>query len=63
MLSAMLFAQLSFNAGVRAVLARLRRLILVGRPVTGRLHAAQRDGDSIFFPFYAATSFTAVKSA
>ena len=63
MLSAVLFTQLSFDAGERAVLARLRRLILVGRPINGHLHAAQRDGDSICFPFYAATLFAAVKSA
>ena len=58
-----LFTQLSFNAGVRAVLARFRRLILVRRPIYRHLHVAQRDGDSVCFPFYAATSFVAVKSA
>ena len=63
MLSARLFAQLSFDAGVRAVRARLRRrLILVGRPIYGHLHAAQRDRDSICFSLYAATSFATVKS-
>ena len=56
------FAQLSFDADDRAVLAPLRRLI-VGRSIFGRLHAAQRDGDSICCPFYTTTSFAAVKSA
>ncbi len=57
------FAQLSFDADDRAVLALLRRLILVGRPICSRLHAAQRDGHSICCPFYTTTSFAAVKSA
>ena len=61
MLSARLFAQLSFDAGERAVRARLQRLILVGHPIYGHLHAAQRDGDSNCFPLYAATSIATVK--
>ena len=60
--TARLFAQLSFDAGERAVLACLRRLILIGRPICGHLHADQRDGDPIFFRFYATTSSAAVKS-
>ena len=61
--TARLFAQISFDAGERAVLAPLGRLILVDRPICGHLHVSQRDRDSIYCPFHAATSFAAVKSA
>ena len=59
-LSPRLFAWVSFDAGGRAALARLPRLISVGRPIYGCLHLAHREGDSICFPFYATTSFAAV---
>ena len=62
MLSASLFAQLSLDAGEGAVLAHLLRLILVGRPIYGHLHA-HCDGDSVRFPFYATTLFATVRSA
>ena len=61
MLSASLFALLSLDAGKRAVLAPLLRLILVGRPIYGHLHA-HCDGNSVRFPFYATTLFGTVKS-
>ena len=62
MLSVSLFAQLSLDAGERAALAHLLRLILVGRHVYGHLHA-HRDGDSVRFPFYGTTLLATVKSA
>ena len=62
-LSAGLFAPLSFDAGEWAVLARLRSSILFERPIYGYLNAVQRDGVSIYAPFYAATSFAAARSA
>jgi hypothetical protein len=54
----------AIDAGERVVLTRLRRLALVGRLIYGHFHATQRDwGSTIYFPFYATTSFAAVKSA
>ena len=58
-----LFAQMSVDTGERAVLACLPRLILVGRPIYGNFHPADRDGDSICFPFCATNSIAPVKSA
>ena len=67
MLSARPFAQMSVDAGEAAVLVCLPRLILVGHPIYGNLHPADRDGDpiwqSICFPFSATTSIAPVKSA
>ena len=60
---AQFFAQLTFDVDGRAVLTLLQRLILVERLIYPHRYAAQRDGRSVCFPFYAATSFAAVKSA
>ena len=63
MMSARLFAQVSFDVGERAVSARLLRLIFVKRPIYGHLHPAHRGGDAICFPFCETNSFAIIKTA
>ena len=60
---ARLFPHLSFIKGGRARIACLWRLTSVGRSIHARLHADQRDGNSIIFCATTSGSSTAVKPA
>ena len=57
------FAYLSSGVGERTVLARLARLIFIGCPIYGHLHAARHYGDSICSPSHATPLFATIKSA